>query len=35
MALEIRPVDSKRELSIFIKLPWQIYRDEPFGSRRC
>jgi len=29
MAVEIRPVTSKRELSTFIKLPWQLYRNEP------
>ena len=29
MALEIRPVTSKRELSTFIKLPWRLYRNEP------
>ncbi len=29
MALEVRPVDSKRDLTTFIKLPWQLYRDEP------
>jgi GNAT superfamily N-acetyltransferase len=29
MAVEIRPVASKRELDTFIKLPWRLYRDEP------
>jgi GNAT superfamily N-acetyltransferase len=29
MAVEIRPVTSKRELSTFIKLPWRLYRNEP------
>ena len=29
MALEIRPVTSRRELRTFIKLPWRLYRDEP------
>jgi GNAT superfamily N-acetyltransferase len=28
-ALEVRPVESKRELSTFIKLPWRLYRNEP------
>src|SRR5581483_10153696 len=28
MALEIRPVVGKRELSAFIKLPWRLYRNE-------
>ena len=29
MALEVRPVASKRELKTFIKLPWRLYRNEP------
>jgi GNAT superfamily N-acetyltransferase len=29
MALEIRPVASKRDLNTFIKLPWRLYRNEP------
>jgi GNAT superfamily N-acetyltransferase len=28
-ALEVRPVADKRELNAFIKLPWQVYRNEP------
>ena len=30
MALEVRPVASKRELSTFIKLPWRLYRNERY-----
>jgi GNAT superfamily N-acetyltransferase len=26
VSVEVRPVDSRRELTTFIKLPWQIYR---------
>jgi GNAT superfamily N-acetyltransferase len=29
MAVEIRPVTSRRELGTFIKLPWRLYREEP------
>ena len=29
MAVEIRPVGSRRELDAFIKLPWRLYRNEP------
>jgi GNAT superfamily N-acetyltransferase len=29
MTLDVRPVSTRRELSAFIKLPWQLYRDEP------
>jgi hypothetical protein len=29
MAAEIKPVASRSELNAFIKLPWQLYRDEP------
>jgi GNAT superfamily N-acetyltransferase len=29
MALEVRPVASRRELNAFIKLPWRLYRNEP------
>src|SRR5271154_3785655 len=29
MAVEIRPVVSRRELNTFTKLPWRIYRNEP------
>ena len=29
MAVEIRPVQSKRDLGTFIKLPWRLYRNEP------
>jgi GNAT superfamily N-acetyltransferase len=29
MALEVRPVTTKRDLGIFIKLPWRLYRQEP------
>ena len=29
MALEIRPVGSRRELNAFIDLPWRLYRNEP------
>jgi GNAT superfamily N-acetyltransferase len=28
-ALEIRPVQGRRELNAFIKLPWRLYRNEP------
>ena len=27
--MEVRPVASKRELNLFIKLPWRLYRNEP------
>jgi GNAT superfamily N-acetyltransferase len=29
MAVEVRPVTSRRELDTFIKLPWRLYRNEP------
>src|SRR4051812_22331525 len=29
MAVEIRPVGSRRELTTFIKLPFRLYRGEP------
>ncbi len=29
MALEVRPVASKRDMNTFIKLPWRLYRNEP------
>ncbi|HEY5285527.1 MAG TPA: hypothetical protein VIJ50_00305 [Solirubrobacteraceae bacterium] len=29
MAITVRPVTSRSELNTFIKLPWQLYRDEP------
>jgi GNAT superfamily N-acetyltransferase len=29
MALQIKPVSGRRDLGTFIKLPWQLYRDEP------
>jgi GNAT superfamily N-acetyltransferase len=29
MALEVRPVVTKRDLGAFIKLPWRLYREEP------
>src|SRR5437764_11431673 len=29
MAVEVRPVAGKRELGLFIKLPWRLYRNEP------
>jgi GNAT superfamily N-acetyltransferase len=29
-ALDVRPVASKRELNTFIKLPWRLYRNEPY-----
>ena len=29
MALEVRPVRSKGELTRFIKLPWRLYRNQP------
>src|SRR5262249_6500954 len=29
MALDVRPVASKRDLATFIKLPWRLYRNEP------
>ena len=29
MAVEIRPVKTRRDLSTFIKLPWRLYREEP------
>lgn len=29
MALDVRPVASKRDLDTFIKLPWRLYRNEP------
>jgi GNAT superfamily N-acetyltransferase len=29
MGLEIRPVAGKRDLKTFIRLPWEIYRNEP------
>jgi GNAT superfamily N-acetyltransferase len=28
MALEVRPVQSRRDLTTFIKLPWRLYRNE-------
>jgi GNAT superfamily N-acetyltransferase len=28
-ALKVRPVADKRELNLFIKLPWRLYRNEP------
>jgi GNAT superfamily N-acetyltransferase len=28
MAVEIRPVQTRRELDTFIKLPWRLYREE-------
>ncbi len=28
MALEVRPVAGKRDLNVFIKLPWRLYRNE-------
>jgi GNAT superfamily N-acetyltransferase len=28
-ALEVRPVQGRRELNTFIKLPWRLYRNEP------
>ncbi len=27
--VQVRPVTSRRELDLFIKLPWKIYRDDP------
>jgi GNAT superfamily N-acetyltransferase len=30
MALEVRPVASRRDLKTFIKLPWRLYRNEPY-----
>ena len=30
MALEVRPVSSRRELDRFIKLPWRLYSNERF-----
>jgi hypothetical protein len=30
MALEVRPVASKRDLNTFIKLPWRLYRNERY-----
>jgi hypothetical protein len=29
MALEVRPVVTRRDLRAFIKLPWRLYWDEP------
>ena len=29
MGLDVRPVASKRDLTTFIKLPWQLYRNDP------
>ena len=29
MALDVRPVASRRDLTTFIKLPWRLYRNEP------
>ena len=29
MAVEIRPVASRRDLRAFVKLPWRLYRNEP------
>jgi GNAT superfamily N-acetyltransferase len=29
MALEVRPVGSRKDLTTFIKLPWRLYRNEP------
>jgi GNAT superfamily N-acetyltransferase len=29
MALEVRPVATKRDMNTFIKLPWRLYRNEP------
>jgi GNAT superfamily N-acetyltransferase len=29
VALEVRPVHSRRDLRRFIKLPWRLYRNEP------
>jgi hypothetical protein len=29
MAVEIRPVRTRRELGVFVKLPWGLYRDSP------
>jgi GNAT superfamily N-acetyltransferase len=29
MAVEIRPVRTRRDLGVFIKLPWRLYRNEP------
>ena len=29
MALDVRPVASKRDINTFIKLPWRLYRNEP------
>lgn len=29
MAVRVSPVQSRRDLSHFLKLPWQIYRDDP------
>jgi hypothetical protein len=28
MALAVRPVASRRDLNMFIKLPWRLYRNE-------
>jgi GNAT superfamily N-acetyltransferase len=30
MAVQVRPVANQRELNAFIKLPWRLYRNEPF-----
>jgi GNAT superfamily N-acetyltransferase len=29
MALDIRPVSTRKDLTTFIKLPWRLYRNEP------
>jgi GNAT superfamily N-acetyltransferase len=29
VSVEVRPVNSKRELKSFVKLPWRLYRNEP------
>jgi GNAT superfamily N-acetyltransferase len=29
MALDVRPVSARKDLTAFIKLPWRLYRNEP------
>ena len=29
MSVEIRPVETRRERATFVKMPWQIYHDDP------
>jgi hypothetical protein len=29
MAVDVRPVTSRRDVDIFVRLPWLLYRDHP------